>query len=101
MLRLRAASVPSGGADVERRGRDANGELPADFVAAADACHGGSDEGRGMLQLIHDVAPGAAQAFHTAFNSRFNFACGIMELGGIDTAHPPGSDPRKLLKIRR
>ena len=64
----------------------ANGELPADIVVAADACPGGSDEGRGMLQLIHDVAPGATQAFHTAFNSRFDFACGIMELGGIDTA---------------
>jgi hypothetical protein len=79
----------------------ANGELPADIVAAADACPGGSDEGRWMLQLIQDVAPGAAQAFDTAFNSRFDFACCIMELGGIDTAHPPGSDRRKLLKIRK
>jgi len=37
-----------------------------------------------MLQLAHDVAPGATGAFHTAFEGSFDFACGIMELGGID-----------------
>jgi hypothetical protein len=62
-----------------------NGELPSDIVVADDACPGNIDEGRAMLQLIYDVAPGASQAFHTAFNSRFDFACGILELGGIDT----------------
>jgi hypothetical protein len=40
----------------------------------------GSDEGRGMVQLVHDVAPGAAQKFHTAFNSLVDFADGILEL---------------------
>jgi hypothetical protein len=40
----------------------------------------GSDEGRGMAQLVHDVAPGAAQKFHTAFNSLVDFADGILEL---------------------
>jgi len=30
--------------------------------------------------LIHDVAPGAAISFHTAFNSEFDFAEGIIEL---------------------
>jgi hypothetical protein len=63
----------------------ANGELPADVVVAADSCPGNADEGRAMLQLAHDVAPGAAGAFHTAFEGSFDFACGIMELGGIDT----------------
>jgi subtilisin family serine protease len=63
-----------------------NGELPSDIVVADDACPGNTDEGRAMMQLIYDVAPGASQAFHTAFNSRFDFACGILELGGIDTA---------------
>ena len=33
-----------------------------------------------MAQLIHDVAPGAAITFHTAFNSEFDFAEGIIEL---------------------
>ena len=47
----------------------------------------GSDEGRGMMQLIHDVAPGASQAFHTAFNGQADFAQGIEELAGC----PPNS----------
>ena len=33
-----------------------------------------------MVQLVHDVAPGAAQKFHTAFNSLVDFADGILEL---------------------
>jgi hypothetical protein len=67
-------------------GDKANDELPSDIVVAADLCPGNIDEGRAMLQLAHDVAPGATGAFHTAFESSFDFACGIMELGGIDTA---------------
>jgi hypothetical protein len=39
-----------------------------------------SDEGRGMVQLVHDVAPGATQKFHSAFNSLVDFADGILEL---------------------
>src|SRR4030095_5066454 len=50
-----------------------------------DSCPGNADEGRAMLQIVHDVAPGATGAFHTAFEGSFDFACGIMELGGIDT----------------
>jgi hypothetical protein len=64
----------------------ANDELPSDVVVAADSCPGNADEGRAMLQLAHDVAPGATGAFHTAFEGSFDFACGIMELGGIDTS---------------
>ena len=33
-----------------------------------------------MMQLIHDVAPGASQSFHTAFNGLADFANGILEL---------------------
>jgi len=40
----------------------------------------GTDEGRAMVQLVHDVAPGAAQKFHTANNSLVDFADGILEL---------------------
>ncbi len=35
------------------------------------------DEGRAMLQIVHDVAPSAALAFYTAENSEADFANGI------------------------
>ncbi|NEO39110.1 MAG: hypothetical protein F6J90_23345 [Moorea sp. SIOASIH] len=35
-------------------------------VLLDDLSPSNTDEGRGMLQLIHDVAPGADLAFHTA-----------------------------------
>jgi hypothetical protein len=33
-----------------------------------------------MLQIVHDVAPGAELAFHTAFNGFSGFANGIVDL---------------------
>jgi len=39
-----------------------------------------SDEGRAMLQIIHDVAPEAELAFRTGFISASDFAKGIKEL---------------------
>jgi Subtilase family len=39
-----------------------------------------SDEGRAMLQIVHDVAPGAGLAFYTASNSEADFASGIVKL---------------------
>jgi hypothetical protein len=38
------------------------------------------DEGRAMLQVVHDVAPGASLAFYTAENSEADFASGIGKL---------------------
>jgi Subtilase family len=38
------------------------------------------DEGRAMLQVVHDVAPGASLAFYTAENSEADFAAGIGKL---------------------
>ena len=39
-----------------------------------------ADEGRAMMQLIHDVAPGSPLAFYTAFVSQEDFAAGIRAL---------------------
>lgn len=59
----------------------ASGELPAGIIVLDDAiCPSGSDEGRAMMQLITDVAPGADQIFHTAFGGQANFAQGIIDL---------------------
>ncbi|UCG51651.1 MAG: S8 family serine peptidase, partial [Candidatus Latescibacterota bacterium] len=38
---------------------------------------------RGMMQLIRDLAPGASQAFHSAFNGQADFAGGIVELATV------------------
>lgn len=40
----------------------------------------GTDEGRGMMEIVHDIAPGAELAFHTAFNGDASFAEGILKL---------------------
>ncbi len=58
----------------------ANDDLPDGIVVLADLGGGCSDEGRAMMQLIHDVAPGSSQAFHTAFLGSADFANGIIEL---------------------
>ncbi|NEO96083.1 MAG: subtilase, partial [Moorea sp. SIO3G5] len=56
-------------------------------VLLDDLSPSNTDEGRGMLQLIHDVAPGADLAFHTAFLGQGNFAKGIVDLATV-----PGAD---------
>ncbi|PKO19936.1 hypothetical protein CVU37_00225 [candidate division BRC1 bacterium HGW-BRC1-1] len=40
----------------------------------------GSDEGAAMAELVHDVAPGAKIAFHTAAGGEAGFAAGIKRL---------------------
>lgn len=60
---------------------EANGDLPPGVIVLDDSiCPNGSDEGRAMMQLIADVAPGADQMFHTAFGGQADFAQGILEL---------------------
>ncbi len=43
----------------------------------------GIDEGRAMLQLVHDVAPGAELAFNTAAGGQASFANGIINLANV------------------
>jgi hypothetical protein len=57
----------------------ASQDVPAVQVLDNGPCPG-SDEGRGMIQLAHDVAPGAAQKFHTANRGQVDFALGMLEL---------------------
>jgi len=61
---------------------EASGALPpsADVQILKDFASGGSDEGRAMMQIIHDIAPGANLAFYTAFDSEQDFANGILAL---------------------
>mgnify|MGYP002762372760 FL=1 len=52
---------------------------PVDVVQDNDS--EGTDEGRAMLQLIHDIAPGARLGFHTAtVGGLAGFASGIQDL---------------------
>jgi subtilisin family serine protease len=60
------------------------GDLPRDVRVLKDLAsvpsEDCSDEGRAMMQLIHDVAPGSPLAFYTAFESQEDFAAGIRAL---------------------
>jgi hypothetical protein len=60
----------------------AGGDLPAGVTVLQDevGCASGTDEGRAMMQIVHDVAPGATQAFYTAFGGTADFANGIIAL---------------------
>ena len=56
----------------------ASGDLPDDVEVLSELAAGtGIDEGRGMIELIYDVAPGADIKFYSAFNGYFDFADGI------------------------
>ena len=76
-----------GGADEDV----ASGDLPPGVVILADNldCSGGGgidDEGRAMMQIIHDVAPGATLVFHTGVGGEANLAAAIRALAeaGVD-----------------
>jgi subtilisin family serine protease len=62
----------------------ANGDLPHVQVLKddpePDCTDNGTDEGRAILQLVHDVAPGSPLAFHTTNVSETDFAAGVVRL---------------------
>jgi hypothetical protein len=69
---------------------ESTGDLPASVnVVMEGMCLQGyyppdqlpfTDEGRAMLQIVHDVAPGSSLAFYTADNGEAAFASGITAL---------------------
>jgi len=60
------------------------GDLPNDVQVIKEysfcSINPRSDEGRAMMQLIHDIAPGAKLMFHTAWEGPVAFAQGIIAL---------------------
>ena len=58
----------------------ASGDLPAATTILQDYSSGGTDEGRAMAQLAHDIAPGSPILFATAFTGMANFANNIIAL---------------------
>ena len=69
--------VLSDGVD-SRAAMQASGDLPAVTVLPGQA--GSGDEGTAMLEIVHDLAPGASLLFATAFTSQASFANNIIAL---------------------
>jgi len=59
-------------------GNPQNYKTPVQVLSDLDS--GGTDEGRAMMEIVHDVAPASALAFHTADNGQADFANGILRL---------------------
>jgi hypothetical protein len=66
-----------GGAEADVASDDLS---PVTVIQELPDCRDGTDEGRAMLQLVHDVAPGASLAFATAFTGQAGFASNILAL---------------------
>jgi len=57
-----------------------SGDLPPDTVVLPGQASTGSDEGAAMMEIIHDLAPGAKLFFATANGGQANFANNILGL---------------------
>lgn len=78
----------------------ANGDLPGignpnGYLTPVNVLNdqsGGSDEGRAMLEIVHDVAPGASLVFHSAFNNTGGPAPSQTIADAINNLHTAGTD---------
>ncbi|MFO0878188.1 MAG: tandem-95 repeat protein [Gemmataceae bacterium] len=63
----------------------ANSQTTADLPATVDRYleFAGSDEGRAMMEIVHDIAPSAALAHYSGVYSSTSFASGIRALAAI------------------
>ncbi len=59
------------------------GDLPADVVVLPGQAGAGEDEGTAMMEIIHDMAPGAKLFFATAFSGESEFAANIRTLRSV------------------
>ena len=67
---------------------DGNDVHPEPVSVLMDYPYGeASDEGRAMMHIIHDVAPGATLAFHTGSLSPRNFEVGFKALAGLNESN--------------
>jgi hypothetical protein len=78
----------------------ASGDLPAsvNVIEEATCMEYGApiqlpfgDEGRAIMQVIHDVAPGAGLAFYTAENGEADFANGVAQLAASVAGNGAGA----------
>lgn len=58
----------------------ASGDLPSGINVLQEGPSGSSDEGRAMLQLVHDLAPGSDLAFSSVVSGELDFAQQIRDL---------------------
>ena len=72
--------------DIPGPGNPCSRLTPVTIVDEIDNPSGAIDEGRGMAQIVHDLAPGAELAFASAFNGLFSFRDNIAALraGGAE-----------------
>ncbi len=66
------------GGDLPGLGSPCGSTVPVNVIDDSES--GGSDEGRAMAQIVHDLAPGASLSFATAFTGELSFADNIRAL---------------------
>jgi len=83
-----------GGEDADRL----NDDLPTELVVVEEAlfCEGMTDEGRALMHVVHDVAPGAQLLFFSGSNGYAHTANGILRLVNEYDVHIIVDDAKAL-----